>query len=295
MLVGAIGVVVIMAASSKKRRVENDHESSSSSESSEDEGMETEHMSEASDVQVEFEARVPDDSDYHGIRRLLQQLFLKAHVNVGEIADTVIKQDYMGSVLKQSIRDEEDSDDDQTYGVFSVIDITQRKNMACVQQICSYLLDHCKRAASPETFERFRALLHDAENHVGLILSERFVNIPPQISVPLYDGLGEEMKKAKEEKKLSEFAYYVLISKYFEDDGSDDQEVIYANAEEELFDEDAVLKFDFSVANEQDSVLAGRWRDSDTEWKPKRRIMVFPSEKWNVLVQKLKTEVVPVT
>lgn len=42
------------------------------------------------EIQVDFEGRNPTDGDFHGIRQLLQQLFLKAHINLSELADIII-------------------------------------------------------------------------------------------------------------------------------------------------------------------------------------------------------------
>lgn len=42
------------------------------------------------EIQVDFEGRNPIDSDFHGIRQLLQQLFLKAHINLSELSDVII-------------------------------------------------------------------------------------------------------------------------------------------------------------------------------------------------------------
>jgi len=56
--------------------------SSSDSDSEAEEGKE---------IQVEFEARSPEEEDYHGIRRLLQQLFLRNQVvNVSKMAETIL-------------------------------------------------------------------------------------------------------------------------------------------------------------------------------------------------------------
>ena len=51
-------------------------------------------------IQVEFEGRNPTDEDFHGIKQLLQQLFLKAHINLSELAELIIGQSYVGSVVK---------------------------------------------------------------------------------------------------------------------------------------------------------------------------------------------------
>lgn len=40
-------------------------------------------------IQVDFEGRNPMASDFHGIRQLLQQLFLKSDINLSELTDIV--------------------------------------------------------------------------------------------------------------------------------------------------------------------------------------------------------------
>lgn len=62
--------------------------------------------------------------------------------------------------------------------------------MECIKQIHSYLLHHCQEVSSKSDYEMFQKILEDASKHVGLIISERFINIPGKISVPLYSGLG---------------------------------------------------------------------------------------------------------
>ena len=55
------------------------------------------------EIQVEFEGRIPVDSDFHGIKQLLQQLFLKAHINLSDLTDLIIRQNYVGSVVKVQV------------------------------------------------------------------------------------------------------------------------------------------------------------------------------------------------
>lgn len=42
------------------------------------------------EIQVDFEGRNPIDSDFAGIRQLLNQLLLKSDVNMSELADYII-------------------------------------------------------------------------------------------------------------------------------------------------------------------------------------------------------------
>lgn len=41
------------------------------------------------EIQVEFEGRNPISRDFHGIRQLLQQLFLKSDINLSELSDII--------------------------------------------------------------------------------------------------------------------------------------------------------------------------------------------------------------
>ena len=56
-------------------------------------------------------------------------------------------------------------------------------------------------------------LLTALESDVGLIISERIINMPPQIAVPLYQTLANEVKKAKTKNLPFNFTHYAIISK----------------------------------------------------------------------------------
>lgn len=83
------------------------------------------------EIQVDFEGRNPQDPDYHGIKILLQQLFLKAHIDLGGLTDLIISQNYVGSVVKQSedVNEDDDDDDDinDVFGITTVINVSNRQ------------------------------------------------------------------------------------------------------------------------------------------------------------------------
>lgn len=84
-------------------------------------------------IQVDFEARIPQDPDFHGIKTLLNQLFLKAHLDLGGLTDLIISQNYVGSVVKQAldepVSDDDDDDDDvnDVFGITTVINVSDRQ------------------------------------------------------------------------------------------------------------------------------------------------------------------------
>ena len=66
--------------------------------------------------QVEFEARSPQECDFYGLVHLLKQMLRPAssgsHINVSDLADRIISQRAVGSVITQSPDDADDSDDE---------------------------------------------------------------------------------------------------------------------------------------------------------------------------------------
>ena len=107
-------------------------DNSSSEEGGDGSGDEEEET--ANEIQVEFEARGPEEEDYQGIRRLLQQLFVRnTVVNIGKIAEAILGQKYLGSVIKQSAGEVEDDNEDdlddpnEVYAVSTVISLAEKQ------------------------------------------------------------------------------------------------------------------------------------------------------------------------
>ena len=60
------------------------------------------------------------------------------------------------------------------------------------------------------------------------------------------------------------------------------------NAEEEFFYKKTILKFNYSVQEESDTCLGGRWSFDDVPMKPLQTVMLIPSNKMNEIMEKLK-------
>ncbi|XP_075889555.1 protein BCCIP homolog [Nelusetta ayraudi] len=298
-----------MASSAKRRAVglgENPKESEDSSdenpEEEDDSGEEDSEDSEEEineEVVVDFEAHTISDNDFNGIKKLLQQVFLKAHVNTSEMAEIIIQQNHVGSVIKQAEvpEDSDDDDPDEVFGFITMLNLTERKDVQCVEEVKELLLDRCEKSAAPSVTEQLEKILGDTSKPVGLLLSERFVNVPPQIALPLHKHLQDEMAEAQRTNKPSGRCHYCLmISKTCKEasksiparGGAPKEEYLFINAEEEFFYEQAVIKFHYSVQEEADSCLSGRWSYDDAPMKPYRTVMLIPADRMPVVMDKLK-------
>ncbi|KPP60048.1 BRCA2 and CDKN1A-interacting protein-like [Scleropages formosus] len=270
-----------MASSAKRRAVglgENPEEGDgeSSTEEFDDEGDSVDEESEESEedineeVTVDFEAHTISDNHFSGIRKLLQQLFLKASVDVSELADIIIQQNHIGSVVK---------------------------GVPCVEQVKELLLSQCEKVCAQSVTEELEKLLNNTDRPVGLLLCERFINVPPQIALPLYKQLREEIAEAQRTNKPSgKCHYFLMISKTCmaakksssKKAGKQEEELMFSNAEEEFFREQSTLKFNYSVQEEADSCLGGRWSFDDVPMKPFRTVMLIPTDRMGTIMEKLK-------
>lgn len=105
----------------------------------------------------------------------------------------------------------------------------QRENKA-VAQLTQYLAD--KATAAAETNARLAPLvplLKDQSSgpsaagkpHIGLVLSERLINMPAEIAPPLYTMLIDEVEAAVEDGEPYAFTHYLILSKTYEEVQSD--------------------------------------------------------------------------
>lgn len=51
------------------------------------------------------------------------------------------------------------------------------------------IVEQCAKNSTNSVTEQLEHILDDASKPVGLLLSERFINVPPQIALPLYKQL----------------------------------------------------------------------------------------------------------
>jgi len=287
-----------MCKMDKKREddIDNVNESDDDYDESGEEEEEDEDVGKV--IDVAFDARPPCDSDFHGIKRLLQQLFVKdINDELSELTTLIINQDFMGSVLKQDFGEDsdedEESDEDDRDGVFAVstvVNLSENQSLSCIERIRDLLSSKCTESFKEDP-SRMAKLLGDASSQVGLLVTERFINIPAQVAAPSMESLKADIDKAVRKKRKFEFSHLILISKSYAARGQRDT-VFYSNPEDELYTEMCDWSYTFSIANQRDGVNTGpEWDDDDGDMEALRTVMVFDASILAHLVDKLKAEI----
>ncbi|KAH7275616.1 Mss4p nuclear export [Fusarium solani] len=211
-------------------------------------------------VNVEFEwFNFDPEVDFHGTKTLLRQLFdVDANLfNMSALADLVLSQPTIGSTIKV------DGKANDAYALLTVLNTAVHQNKEPMNDILKYLVN---KAQSNPSLAPVANVLNSGK-HVGLIFSERLINMPSELAPPLYSMLIDEVEAAVEDKEPYEFSHYLILSKTYQElESKLDQEnqkrkkakeeagVYYFHVEDEVLQKHAEAYGNFNYTKEDESV-----------------------------------------
>jgi protein BCP1 len=187
-------------------------------------------------VNVDFEWFDPAEIDFHGLKALLRQLFDVDNdlFDLSALADLIISQPTLGSTVKVSQdgieSDDEDADpslpkpdvtmtdvtetkDTDPYAFLTVLNLHAHKEKPIVQSLSKYITSKCGKIPSLSTLPSLLSPSSSAQ--VGLILTERLINMPTEIVPPMYTMLIEEITLALKDNESYNFTHYLILSKVY--------------------------------------------------------------------------------
>lgn len=210
-------------------------------------------------------------------------------------------QNFIGSVVIQSDLDDDSDDNDDNdgnfndsgtiFGITTAINVSKKNATGCIANLRSYLLDKCEKFCPPALKQPFLDILNDdGEKQAGFLINERFVNIPPQISVPLLENLQDEIQRAGKKRDAFKFTHFLMLIKFYrkEKKGNKPAEDFYSNGEEEVLCEKCDANFEYSVQSETDTGLSGNWLESDSALTPYRKMILFKSAELPAFIETVK-------
>ncbi|TMW91610.1 hypothetical protein EJD97_014100 [Solanum chilense] len=203
-------------------------------------------------VQADFEFFDPKPSDFHGVKILLQTYLDDKQWDLSGFVDVILGQPTVGTVIKI-----ENDEDDGIYSIVTALNLGRYKDLECIVDLKEFLLKAC---CQKDVFSKLSLFLGDQAKDVGLIVSQRVLNLPPQLLPPLYDALFDEVSWATEDEPTEElrssfcFKFYLVISKIYKHKNADkqngpsgDQSIVYIKAEDEIFHELSSWSFSFPL------------------------------------------------
>jgi protein BCP1 len=238
-------------------------------------------------LNVDFEWFDPQPAvDFHGLKTLCRQLFdLDSELfNLSELVDLILSQPLLGSTVKV------DGNESDPYAFLTVLNLHEHQvsrsstilTLPMLTTLMQYrpvikdLVQYLQKKTSPTPKSTdISALLSSPDVQVGLILTERLINMPSEIVPPMYTMLLEEIDWALEEKEPYKFTHYLVLSKvYSEVESKVDQEdnrpskkkkassdeVFYFHPEDEVLHKYAIghWTYDYSKQGDEGSSDAKR-------------------------------------
>ena len=178
-------------------------------------------------MEADFEWFDPQpENDFHGLKALLRQLLdVDAHtLDLSALTDLILSQPLLGSTVKV------EGNESDPFAFLTVLNLREhqvrspcsgreisaadgRQDKPVIRELQAYLARKCASVPSMARLSQLMSASPTAET--GLILTERLVNVPPEVVPPMYTMLLEEMQWARDEKEPYEFSNYVVISKVY--------------------------------------------------------------------------------
>ncbi|KAG7693072.1 hypothetical protein KL951_004611 [Ogataea haglerorum] len=179
--------------------------------SSTDEEVEEEEEGAEEMINVDFDFfDLNPKVDFHATKNFLRQLFGEDSVffSLSEIADMVLTEGHAGSTIKT------DGKESDPFSVLSVINLTDNLEAASIKALVKYLLE--KTNKKPQFNIVLRQLLSgSSKSRVGLVVSERLINMPVETVPPMYKMLIEEIEKAENAATEYNFDFYLVPSRVY--------------------------------------------------------------------------------
>ncbi len=236
-------------------------------------------------VNVDFEwFNFNEKVDFLGTKSLIRQLFdVDANLfDVSALVDLILSQSSIGSTVKT------DGEESDPFAFVTALNVQEHRQKKPIAQLIEYLSE---RARTTESLAPIPELLASGQ-HVGLILSERLINMPSDVAPPLYSMLVEEIEAAVEDKEPYEFTHYLIVSKTYHEiestlaeerkkkKGRQDSTLFYFHPEDEVLQKHAMAYGSYPFTKTDDAVADSKRAFQEMGVMPMGSMILIESSKF---------------
>ncbi len=246
-------------------------------------------------VNVEFEwFNFKPDVDFHGLKSLLRQLLDvdSQMFDLSGLAVLILSQPTIGSTVKV------DGEDTDAYAFLTILNLHEHREKSIIQDLTQYIIE---KAKSSPTLAPLTAL--PSNSQIGLVLAERLINVPSEISPPMYTMLIDEIEAAVEDNEPYEFTHYLILSKTYREVASlldqedtpkskkskankGSKETFYFHPEDEVLQKHALASGSFEYTKDEGDGMADSKRAfSEMGIKPQGSMILIEAAKFEGAVK----------
>ena len=204
-----------------KRRADDDSDidvsstEESDAEISSHDSTSSEGVAEGEEINVDFDYFDLNPAvDFHPTKTFLRQLFGgdAFQFDVSGLADLILAENAVGTTIKT------EGPEGDPYALLTVLDASAHRGRPCLKAVLDYLVEKTK--PSPELNMILSKLfgLRDSTKdpskqlRVGIIISERMINMPVEVAPPMYKMFVSELAADTNENP---FDYFLVVSKIY--------------------------------------------------------------------------------
>jgi protein BCP1 len=236
-------------------------------------------------VNVDFEwFNFDPEIDFHGVKALLRQLLDvdSSLFDISGLADLILSQPTIGSTVKVDVKEAD------PYAMLTVLNLQEHREKKPIADLIKYLGE---KAEATESLASIPELLASGK-HVGLVLSERLINMPSEISPPMYGMLIDEIEAAVEDHEPYEFSHYLVLSKTYHEvestlnvderkkkKGKADPAMFYFHPEDEVLQKHASAYGSYSFTKNEEAVADSKRAFQEMGVMPRGFVMLIDASK----------------
>jgi len=243
-------------------------------------------------IDVDFEwFNFDKDIDFPGVKNLLRQLLDvdSTLFDTSALANIIVAQNSIGSTIKV------DGKNKDPFAFLTVLSLSTRSTIPALAQLVDYLIE---KSQTNSSLAPVAQILRENADGVGLVISERMINMPVEAAPPLYSMLLDEVEAAVEDKEPFEFTHWLVLSRSYNEVEStleieterkrkkvkEEPARFYFHAEDELLLKHATAHGQFNYAKEAESSADSKRAFQDAGIKPHGFMMLFEADKFPVAV-----------
>ncbi|OHE94735.1 hypothetical protein CORC01_09952 [Colletotrichum orchidophilum] len=243
-------------------------------------------------VNVDFEwFNFDPEVDFQGTKTLLRQLLDvdSTLFNISGLADLILSQPTIGSTVKV------DGKENDAYALMTALNIQEHSQKPAMAELAKYIIDKSQTNAALAAIPQ---VINNSSAQVGLVLSERLINMPSEIAPPMYRMLIDEVEAAVEDKEPYEFTHYLILSKTYQEIESTlieterkgkkakaDTALWHFHPEDEVFVKHATAHGSFQFTNEEKAVADSKRAFQEMGVKSYGHLILIDASKWEGAVQ----------
>jgi len=244
------------------------------------------------DVNIELSFIDPNESYFHAIRYFLINLLDGETFDVGDLADIIITQVQVGTLI---INEDDTPEDKNVLAFATLLPFSLYSKRDSMKSIMKYCIANAAEKLSATDSKKFQDLL--SSKKIALFLNERLVNLPPDPVPALHKALKDDRTWALEEDNTSFNVDYILyitkVAENIPEDGPSlkrhtDEDLIWYKFEDEMLKDEAEYKILFN--SKVGLQMAGATNPTEYTMKSniqyKKMILLIPFKKYVSCIDK---------